>query len=475
MLRILAEDEEITTDVLGGFCPFWTVIDGAVVISETAEELFDAVPADRRAIDPAAVLELLQFNHLLGDRTVVCGVRRMPWNASLDGRGRLVRRPPPSHGTTVGSARAVGLRLAELLREELLAKLSGYRRVILLLTGGLDSRVTAAALKEVEPALSVEVQCMTWGLEGSRDVAYARGIAELYGWPHHHVPYDRELTWANIRRGAEWGGSEVVGVHLHGMDWFRAAAEPGDVALAASWGDSIGRAEYSSHHLTRLSFDPVRNVARMIDPRIAEWATRCAESDRATAWQTGDDGRLTTRCELDQQENYMRRMIGHAMDYIRQFCPLVQSFTQKETVTYVYSLSPECRTDRVYLEVLQELDPRLLRIRWARTGRRLDGVPEAACRLTKDYHDWQHWLDIDLRPDLEELQRSPELARLGVFWGRALASRLSWRRLVKVASIELTRRRFQLLPFHWSRTGAYAFRGLVKGLAWGVGAVIRRG
>jgi len=196
----------------------------------------------------------------------------------------------------------------------------------------------------------------------------------------------------------------------------------------------------------------------LVHASLAREAIELARQDRRSAWQGTERTPDWVLCELDMQENYMRRMISHAMDYARQFCDLHQAFTSEEVVSYMWSLAPECRTDEIYHELLRGLDPRLCSLPWARTGVALDGTVETNSRLRKDYHDLGRWLRNDLRPRLKTLIFSGGLESLGVFHWPAV-QRL-WRRfttgpeealgsaenVVKLCSIELTRRRFGLRP-----------------------------
>lgn len=457
LLRELIAGEKINTTRIGEFCPYWTAIDGTVLVADSAEDLFDALPQNRRVIDPVAVLELLQFNYMLGNRTLIQGVQRMPWRAELSSDGTIARKPPIAHDERLLDTTEAASRLGELLSQELDGVLHNRKRVFLLLTGGLDSRVIAGILKKIESNHQSEIICTTWGMPNSRDVCYARRIASWYGWEFVNIRYDANLTWANIERGATWGGSEVAGIHLHGMDWFR-TADPTDLVLAASFGDSVGRAEFSSVHLSKLALRPIGNSWGLIHPSIAPAAIAQAESDRELAWENAEGAAKLVRHELDMQENYMRRMICHAMDYIRQYCSLHQAFTSEALVSFMWSLSPNIRNDEIYYELLKGLDTRLYSLPWARTGIAPDGTAETDPALREKYHEWGKWLRHDLRGRLEPLVFSSGLGDLGLFYTPAI--RRMWNGFlsepdevlwtgetaVKLASIELSRRRFGLQP-----------------------------
>lgn len=457
MLKILNKTDCVTTATFGGFCPYWTIINGRVIIADTAKEIFSAVPEGNRILDNVAFLELLQFNYILGNRTLVKGVKRMPWRAVLNGEGIIERCSPITHGLRKSPAKAVAHRLQELLEEELITVAQKTKKILLLLTGGLDSRVIAGILKKIEPGLQAEIKCVTWGLSESRDVVYARKIAHWYDWEFVNIPYDSELLWKNIERSAIWGGSEVAGIHLHGAEWFK-NTQPEDLVLAASFGDSIGRAEFSSVHLKNRRLPPLINKHRLLHPSLLKELLSLAKKDQETAWE-GETSKLSwAYVELNSQENYMRRMICHAMNYIRQFCRLHQTFTSDSVVSYIWSLSPEYRTDEVYAELLKELDVKLYSLPWARTGVAPDGTKESDLTLTKDYHEWGKWLQQDLRSRLEPLYFSDSLRELGLFredsiqrvWEKftkePVASYGYGQDIVKLCSLELTRRYFKLLP-----------------------------
>jgi hypothetical protein len=458
MLRRLDSSETVVTGPFGGFCPYWTMHGGQVLVADTAEEIIEAVPTPRRTIDPVAVVELLQFNYMLGDRTLIRDIWRMPWHSTLTGTGQLIRRPPIPHDVQQVSPPDSARQLIALLEEELLAVAQNHPKIWLLLTGGLDSRVVAGILKRIESRLTGPIACVTWGLPDSRDVAYARQIATWYDWPFFHIPYDQKLVWDNLQRGAIWGGGEVSGIHLHNMHWFH-DKDHSDLVIASSFGDSVGRAEFSSIRLSALTLEPVRNAFHLIKRGLAKELLPLAEQDRATAWQHAQPISPVVAAELDQQENYMRRMICHIMDYIRQFCTLYQAFTSESVVGYMWSLSPDVRTDDVYVHTLQMIDRRLYSLPWARDGIALDGTVEPDPTLRKDYHTIPQWLHSDLRDRLADLIFSPNLQTLGIFNQPAIVH--LWERftngylpagvtITKLCTIEIARQHFHVQPYAYA-------------------------
>jgi asparagine synthase (glutamine-hydrolysing) len=81
----------------------------------------------------------------------------------------------------------------------------------------------------------------------------------------------------------------------------------------------------------------------------------------------------------------------------------------------MWSLSPECRTNNIYYQILKDLDQRLYSLPWARSGVAPDGTTENNPSLTINYHKWSEWLQKDLQAQIEPLITSPRLEELGIF------------------------------------------------------------
>jgi asparagine synthase (glutamine-hydrolysing) len=459
MIRKLEQGEVVATRPFGGLCPYYYREPGTgrVIVGETAGEMIEAIPKERRQLDAAACLALFNFNYPLGDRTMIQGLHRMPWHATLDSGGAVDRRPPLPHGHRLAEPAEIADALTGCLEEEIAAYLVGHRRVWVLLSGGLDSRITAGIVKRLQGGSAPEVHAVTWGTSNSRDVAYASRIAGRYGWEWHHLPYGEATLWDNLEIAAQWGGAEVAAVHLHAEQGLKPLVGPEDLVLASSWGDSVGRAEFSGSHLLRLTIAPIVNKYRLIHPSLFPGCLRAAQADRETAWCAEADRSTHVVAELDSQENYMRRMIAHAMNFIATFCRLEQAFTAEKTVRTMWSFSPICRQTEVYFRLLEKLDPFLFDLPWARSGVAPSGKREHDPALTRTYHEWGRWLREGRRKDLKALVIDGGLAGLGVLdmsqvrrcfkhWCKEATDSIGLTEtILQLAGIELLRRRFELV------------------------------
>lgn len=461
MIVELGRKDSYRTGVFGGPCPyFWVSLDQRVHLADTVEELIDFIPKEQRQIDVVGCLELLEFDYLLGSRTLVCGIGRLPWRAVIFGDGTLIRYRAIPHDTQEASPREIAKKLRAALEEEIDGYVAPARRVWVLLSGGLDSRVVAGILKSLQAGWQEdrEIRAVSWGHAFARDIVYAQRIAEYLGWPLHVIDYTAGLFWENLEETSSWGGAEISGIHLHGMRRLRSMVAEEDVVIAASWGNSIGRGAFMSKHLAKLTLKHITNPHGLIVPALANAALAESERDRAAAWALEEDTGMTAMLELDQQENYMRRLIGQAMDYIRGFSRLEQAFTDPSLVSLMWSYSPTCRMAEVYYHLIRDLDKTLYDIPNASTGVSPSGLVEPDPLLTKSHHEFGEWCRVDYLEQLRSLVHSPLLSSLGVFnmsavhalfehWRQEEVSSLGHTEAVShLAGIALAAERFGLRP-----------------------------
>ncbi|MFH0281935.1 asparagine synthase-related protein [Vibrio alginolyticus] len=173
-----------------------------------------------RLVDPISVMEFLMKNYIFSNRTMVQGIERTPWmakRASKDSESWSYLDLPP-HLKDKKSSPEVAKKLKQLLEIEALEFLNGKRNIGILLSGGMDSRIVAAIVRELQVTgkYTGDVTALTWGLKDSRDVVYAQRIAQSFGWEFSYKPLTEEVLYNNIFLTAE-RGAEYSPVHLHAM------------------------------------------------------------------------------------------------------------------------------------------------------------------------------------------------------------------------------------------------------------------
>lgn len=364
--------------------------------------------------DTAALLGIVGRNYATGDRTLVQEVVRQPWLAAADGE---TLRPVPPHGRFWLEPREAAAELRARLRREAEAACRGAKRIFLLLSGGLDSRIVAGVLAELhrEGRLESRPIGVTWGLEDSRDVAYGREVARLLDFEWRHLPLTEDHLEQNIRREAPMLGAPVSPLHLHRMAWLR-QIEPGDRVLAASFGDSIGRAEFCGVHL--LALPGYRAIARfgLLRPEVvADGAARIA-ADLAALHGRDPGAPAHARLEWEQMAFYMRNQLADAMAASAPPGALVQLFTAPEVYSFIWSLHPAARGDDLYFTLLESLAADLARLPWARTNRAVRGrTVGARPELRPSFHRYAQWTSGPLLDRIAAAADPVRLESTGLF------------------------------------------------------------
>lgn len=174
-----------------------------------------AVELDRIEVDPVALASMLTFGYHIGDLTILKEVKCLPSACHLeyhaaDERLTINRywnypygETEPLPGTEAELAEALHAHLLTALKRQL----RGVRKILLPISGGLDSRTLAGLLAQSD--FAGEVLAYSYGQLSSRDVRYGRAIARKLGYRHVTIPtppdfvtrYVEDAAW---RFDAEW-------------------------------------------------------------------------------------------------------------------------------------------------------------------------------------------------------------------------------------------------------------------------------
>jgi len=250
-----------------GYQPWWREISGHLGAIYPFQDQaaptscamdIDVVIAARRArgekvrMDAAALVAKAMNLYLYGNRTLIREVTRAPWMAYPDANGNWLPAWLPPHSSERPEPEPFVEGLKHALLDECRLYVRNAKTVGILLSGGMDSRILAGVVRAVqdESGDAFSVVGLTWGLESSRDVIYARRITERFGWDWQHYSITAETLAENIEIAAR-EGAEYSPLHLHAIPEV-ARTDGLDVVLAGSYGDSVGRAEFSGRHVTQL-------------------------------------------------------------------------------------------------------------------------------------------------------------------------------------------------------------------------------
>lgn len=402
---------------LGFHNPYFLEGNSEFLISDNITDILKKTR--EKKIDLAAVTQLLNKSYIFGDRTLVQNINKTPWmakpNTELNG-WEFYDLPP--HSENISTEEEIAQEFYQRLKNELLGYISQHSRIGILLTGGMDSRIVACVLNDVIASGELtdkKVLAMTWGNKNSRDVVYAERISKLFGWDWEHYVVDGELMLKNIDCAAE-NGCEYSPIHLHAMPEI-AERKDLDCIVAGSFGDSIGRGEYSGvkvKNLKNLNVG-IDNPAGLLRSDYKELTEQEINRDIEKYHQLFPQEKDYMMFEQDLQLHYMRRMLNPCMAVIHKNIPLYQMFSSPEVFGYMWSLNPDLRTDKIYELLLSKNNKKLLEIPWARTGLVYPNKTGDADQLTRSHHDYGNLIRNELFGVIKNEILSGHLEQLNVF------------------------------------------------------------
>lgn len=404
---------------LGGVYPYYNIED-----KERFSLSFPDTISYRHAkklpikLDQTALVTKMCLPFLIGNRTLVQDVYKAPWMSEYEGNGVWRAHYLPEHGNSRPDKNTFIVKLKQALLAEARDYIKDKKNIGILLSGGMDSRVLAGVIREIQlkERSDINVICLTWGSTSSRDVVYAQKIAQKFGWDAVHYPLTPETLLRNIKFAAKHG-AEFSPFHLHAMQ--DVANTPNlDVILAGSYGDSVGRAEFSGTHVTKLKpiLPRVLDKYGLLNSSDLKAARKELKKDVLDSSHLLKSTSILRQREIEQEMHYMRRMLQACMQTIAIKTPVYQLFTDPKVFGLMWGLDPEVRNNDWYTLLLQQLPGELLSIPWARNGKLYHQQDKPALdNLPKSYHQYGKWIRNDLRQEVLKRLNSDAIRELSIF------------------------------------------------------------
>lgn len=376
-----------------GFAPlYWRKLDGAVAFSTSALLLARVPPA--AAADRGAIAELIAFEHVLGERTHAQGVAALPLghHLVLDATGVRVQKhfrfadiPLDARLTprraVPGLLRAWRDASGELLRR------SASRRVVVPLSGGLDSRLLAATASELGASLETFTfgQRLASGAEPP-DVTIARQVAGALGVPWRFLEFSDSWVSDHAESAVRLTDGQLNVIHSAGVsfggdfqgDWLRLDGLAGDIVLGGSallpgaLGDTSPEARWRRLWRSRSAIDSAA-WRRLLLPdahrELAEHARAALQQSLADV--TGELEREDPRwLDFWILRHRIRRFTTNGALLWRPVAESAFPFFAAEFFDRLLALHPRHRL-RAQLQAhfLHEGYPAMARIPWQKTGR----------------------------------------------------------------------------------------------------------
>lgn len=163
---------------------------------------------DRIEADPAGLASMLSFGFHLGDLTLLRGVKCLPNARMVQYRAGMDEMTLDSYWAyPYGEAEPwreseaeIGEALHEHLKRAVARRMHGANKILLPISGGLDSRTMAGLL--AGSGFSGEVLAYSYGQASSRDVRYGRAIARKLGYRHVTIPTPDDLVTRHLEEAA---------------------------------------------------------------------------------------------------------------------------------------------------------------------------------------------------------------------------------------------------------------------------------
>ena len=212
------------------------------------------------------------------------------------------------------------------------------------------------------------------------------------------------------------GPDLAVAISIHAIPQIRDDNKL-DVVLAASYGDSIGRAEYSGEKVEFLK--PILkkkiNIGGIVNQTVFVHYMKYIDNDIDRYHAQFPEKESYMQNELDHQLHYMRRMLNPCMELLAEKMEFYQVFTHPEVYGFMWSIKPGKRNNLVYKYMLREFFTKLDDIPWARTGLSYgqeEGTPDF---YLKRHHSYVNIIQKEIFNEISALVLSDEIKQLGIF------------------------------------------------------------
>ncbi|HYR96034.1 MAG TPA: asparagine synthase-related protein [Candidatus Binatus sp.] len=324
-----------------------------------------------RELDAQAVAEFLTFQCVLLDRTLIEGIRLLPPASLLvfePGRGARIEptwrlryraRPRDDHAAALATA----------LRDAACRQAEG-QRVVLPLSGGLDSRTLLAAL----PARPLRT--LTYGRRDSDDIRLAARLAAIAGTEHHTMVLRPGYIAAEARTMVRRTDGMHSCLNAHAA-LLRDAGAAGDLILLGNGGDCLldglwpgpetaSDEDIVAKLLSKLAIGlPPGLAGRVVAPgaAFADVEARAADGLRA-ALATVDGDSAFDRADAFNVVHRHRRWVLQGVPAQATHVEFRHPYYDDRVVEAALAVPAVLRADRrAHVEALKLLSPELARVR----------------------------------------------------------------------------------------------------------------
>ena len=437
-----------------GFRPlYYANYDGHFAFASNVGSLLadDALP---RRTDAVALAQMLSFEYVLGDRTLLESVHLLPpasllsyraGSVSIDTYWALEFEDSPQ----LGKEEAYMEELIFRLRKAVQRRLQYPLPTGLMLSGGLDSRMILGLLHETYE--TERLHTFSYGLRGCDDAKLAQELAALTNTKHHFFELQPDYLLEMGEKGIVLNDGMQSCVHMHALANLNKMSQHAKVIFKGFLGDALmgghlGRQLWTHQNdetFNRWVFDEIsvgfeqsehrhlftRGFFRTLDNSLYESVRVAVEQSDATL--------LANRYNHFDIRQRQRRFILCGVESVRSQAVVVTPFDDNDVVDMMLKVPPGFRLDRKLLvEALIRTYPEMAKVPYEATG-----LPLVSCRRDlqirfeqqvrwrlreaglgwisipgrRPYADYDVWMRTHLRSWVKELVLSNRTLERGYF------------------------------------------------------------
>lgn len=340
----------------------------------------DHFPDQTRALEPdfAALASIIAFQYPVFDISPDRRLRKSYCNSGdvececIDYAISLCARS--SRKVYAFSIEAV---LSAFLRE-LVDGLMPYKRVLVLLSGGLDSRLILVALRHLVASgeLACDLRLATWGAEGCADVHIAQCIAKKLSMPIEVLKLSADTMMSNIEDAAKYLGPIISPVHLHCMSALvEGVATDCDCLVAGSLGNALLGGEYLWRHVSYCRQVVPNDWLGIMKPAVRSRAfselREILRSNRELIRKTASS---IEAYEAEMMISYCQNLLLSAFELVRvRGISVFQASSLGTVWSVTQGLPPGARSEKLREALIEYLDPDIAQMSSTSVPRMNDG------------------------------------------------------------------------------------------------------
>jgi asparagine synthase (glutamine-hydrolysing) len=413
----------------------------------------------QRQVDPVAVAQLLTFDHMLNDRTLLAAVKILPPASLLTFQeGQLAIRTYwtmryAEHYRPI-SEEAYLEELLHYLRQAARRQAAGKEPAAILLSGGLDSRILLGLL--TENGLSERLSTYTFGIPGCHDGRFAQEIANRSNVTHQFFELEPDYLISTAEKAVRLTDGMQNCVHMHALATLDHGAKEAQIFYKGFLGDAM--MGYSVKRLFWANYNPADQIQRYFQTHVEQGIILFEPAEHEQLFTEQFRSQFTTGI-LDEYETALMgsgaalmadkrsyfdlrqrniRMILHGVELVRSRGVVRLPFCDNDLLDFSLDLPPGLRFERYLIKrVLIDAFPELAKvpytgsgypimpclrdtfmhlnsqIRWRLRDAGLGWIPPA--EQSRPYADYHTWFRTTLRSWVEDILLDRHTLERGYF------------------------------------------------------------